>query len=70
MTFQIDMKNSAQNKKEKALIQSKILVKSEPYPKGDNQRYDMNKKGTFMELDESKAQEQDTSEVYQQLTLF
>lgn len=60
----------AQNKREKKQIQSKILVESLPFPKGDNIRYDMSIKGAFMELDEDKAKEKDTREVIDQLTLF
>lgn len=60
----------AQSKREYKEIKKNILVESLPYPKGDNQRYDINIKGKFMELDEEKAQEQDTREVIQQLTLF
>jgi len=60
----------AQNKREKQQILKKILVESLPYPKGDNTRYDMDIKGAFMELDETKAQEKDTQEVVQQMDLF
>lgn len=60
----------AQNKKEKKEIKGKILVESQPFPKGDNERYDMDIKGNFSQLDNEKAQEKDTSEVIQQLTLF
>lgn len=60
----------AKNKKEYKEILKSILVESQPFPKGDNTRYDMNIKGVFKELDEEKAQELDTSEVVQQLTLF
>lgn len=60
----------AQNKNEYKKIQKNILVESQPFPKGDNTRYDMNIKGVFKELDKEKAQELDTSEVVQQLTLF
>lgn len=58
------------DKREKEKIMKNILVESQRYPKGDNQRYDMDIKGSFKELDESKAKEKDTSEVIQQLTLF
>lgn len=47
-----------------------ILVKSMPFPKGDNKRYDMNIKGGFMELENDKANEKEDKEVIQQLTLF
>lgn len=47
-----------------------ILVESLPFPKGDNQRYDMTIKGGFMELDQEQAKEKDNSEVIEQLTLF
>lgn len=60
----------AQNKKEKREIQKKILVKSQPFPKGDNIRYDMNVKGAFKELDCDKANEVDENVVVQQLSLF
>ena len=60
----------AQNKKEKKEIEKRILVESLPFPKGDNARYDMSIKGTFMELDEEKAKEKDEREVIEQLTLF
>lgn len=60
----------AQNKREMKEIQKKILVESLPYPKGDNERYDMSIKGNFKELDEAKAKEKDESYVVEQLTLF
>ena len=60
----------AQDKRELKEIKKKILVESLPYPKGDNDRYDMSIKGAFMELDEQKANEKDTREVIDQLTLF
>ena len=60
----------AQSKRELKEINKNILVESLPFPKGDNQRYDMNVKGSFKELDSDKAQEEDKSEVVQQLTLF
>ena len=60
----------AQNKRELKEIKKNILVESLPFPKGDNTRYDMDIKGSFMELDEQKAQEQDDQEVIAQLTLF
>ena len=47
-----------------------ILVESLPYPKGDNTRYDMTIKGAFKELDQDKAQEKDTQEIIEQITLF
>lgn len=60
----------AQSKKEKKDIEKNILVASLPYPKGDNERYDMYIKGSFKELDIEKAKEKDQSEVIQQLSIF
>lgn len=60
----------AQNKKEQSQIQSQILVKGLPYPKGDNLKYDMNIKSNFMELDSSKAQQKDTRIVNEQFDIF
>lgn len=60
----------AQNKREREQISKLILVESMPFPKGDNQRYDMTLKGGFMELNEQQANEKDDSEVIEQLTLF
>lgn len=63
-------KINAQNKKELKEIQKNILVKSLPFPKGDNTRYDMTIKGNFMELDNNKAKQKDNKEVIQQLDIF
>lgn len=60
----------AQNRRELKEIKKNILVESLPFPKGDNTRYDMSIKGSFMELDSEQAQEKDTQEVIEQMTLF
>lgn len=61
---------NAQNKKEKKEIEKKIKVKSLPYPKGDNERYDMFAKGNFSCLNEEEAKERDTRKCSIQLSLF
>lgn len=60
----------AQDRRERERVQKLILVESQPFPKGDNKRYDMTIKGNFMELNDDEAQEKDTKEVVAQLTLF
>ena len=60
----------AQNKRELKKITKLILVESQPYPKGDNKRYDMSIKGAFSQLDSEKANEKEDKEVIQQLELF
>lgn len=60
----------AQDKRERERVMANILVKSLPFPKGDNTRYDMSIKGTFATLDENEAKEKDIQIVVQQLTLF
>ena len=60
----------AQDKREKREIQSKIKVQSLPYPKGDNTRYDMTKVGNFKAVTEEEAEQEDTQELRQQISLF
>ena len=46
----------AQNKKEKKEILSKIKVKSQPFPKGDNTRYDLYEDNGFAFLEKKDKQ--------------
>lgn len=59
----------AQNKKEKKEILSKIKVKSLPYPKGDNKRYDVFEGNSFANLDGKTRQKQD-DKIYSNTTIF
>lgn len=52
----------AQNKKEKKVIMSKIKVKSQKYPKGNNQRYNLYQDNGFAYLNKQKK--------YEQISLF
>ncbi len=49
----------AQNKKEKKEIQNKIKVKSLPFPKGNNKRYNVFEKNNFANLDGVTTQKKD-----------
>lgn len=50
----------SQNKKEKKEIMKKIKVKSLPFPKGDNKRYDVFTSNSFANLDGKTNQKKDT----------
>jgi hypothetical protein len=60
----------AQSKTERKKIEKMIKVKAMPYPKGDNKRYDINKKGSFACQDEEEASEDNNVEIWQQLKLL
>lgn len=60
----------AQNKKERKEIEKKILVKSMPYPKGDNTRYDMYKNGNFSSLNDEEAEKETKVDLSRQLSIF
>ena len=60
----------AQNKKELKELKKNILVKSLPFPKGDNQRYNMYVNGNFSSLNEEDAQKETYVDLSRQLTLF
>lgn len=59
-----------QNKKEKKHIQSLIKVKSLPYPKGDNNRYEMGKMGGFAFKENENANIDDNSILLQKCDIF
>ena len=58
----------AKDKREKYKISKKILVKSLPFPKGDNKRYDMDTYGEFARQD--KKDEKVKVDLSMQLSLF
>ena len=60
----------SQNKKELKELKKNILVKSLPFPKGDNQRYNMYVNGNFSSLNEEDAQKETYVDLSRQLTLF
>jgi hypothetical protein len=58
----------AKDKREKKLIKKNILVKSLPFPKGDNKRYDMDVYGEFASQD--RKDEKVNIDLSRQLTFF
>lgn len=59
----------AQNKKEKKDLERKIKVKSLPYPKGDNKRYNVFQENLFSNLDGTKSSSMETN-IVGQTTIF
>lgn len=59
-----------QNKKEKKQLEKNILVKSLPFPKGNNKRYDMNVNGSFHSLNDDKANEETIVDLSRQMNIF
>ena len=60
----------AQSKKEKKEIEKLIKVPTLPYPKGDNQKYNMGTKGEFAYKDKEVKNEIDDTKLYQEVNLF
>ena len=59
----------AQNKREKKEIQKKIKVKSLPFPKGDNKRYNVFENNNFANLDGTTTQNKNEV-IYGNMSLF
>ena len=59
----------AQDKREKKEILKKIKVKSLPFPKGDNQRYNVFDGNSFANLNGGTQQREDEV-IYQNITIF
>lgn len=59
-----------QNKKERKELEKNILVKSLPFPKGDNKRYNMEVNGSFHSLNNENANEKTKVDLSRQLNMF
>lgn len=62
-------KKLAQNKKDKKEIESRIKVKSLPFPKGDNKRYNVFESNSFATLD-GETKQSDSDVIEGNMTIF